>query len=221
MRNKRRLAAIVVFALAAIVMAGGLTASNMGFKLALELVGGGAGSISGTNAVGLPYNRQVGIDDAQAWFGDMKDSGIAVQNIQNFTPVNDANVPYGFGDSAAASFALEASRGYLVKVGVTGTYIAVGSHDPSLNVVLNAGSASSISGTQRYSHPWHGVSSTASELFAELKPDVQNIQRFNPVNDANVPYGFGDPAAADFPIEPGKAYLVKMGSDKTFVPAHY
>ena len=68
MRNKRRVVAISVVALAALIMAGGLVASNMGFKLAYELVAGDAGvtSASGQNSLGLPYNRQVGIDLASA-----------------------------------------------------------------------------------------------------------------------------------------------------------
>ncbi len=74
MRNKR-VAAVVVIAMAAIVAAGGLMASNMGFKLNYPLVASGAGSNSGTTTIGLPYNRQVGIDTASQLLADIVLSG--------------------------------------------------------------------------------------------------------------------------------------------------
>jgi hypothetical protein len=119
----------------------------------------------------------------------------------------------------AADFNLAPGEAYLIKVGGNKDYIVVGSHDPSLPLTLIPGSdPSSNSGTQRYAPPYHGVSSKASELFVELFPEVQNIQRYDRKSDQNVVYVGG---AADFNLVPGEGYLVKVGSSKTFTPEHY
>ena len=217
MRNQRRLTALIVVALAAILVTGGLVASNMGFKLnyPLKKAAGGV-SKSGTQTIGLPYNRQVGIDTAKDLFADITASGIGVQNIQRFDILTDQNSLYVVG---GANFALDKAAGYLVKVGTNGDYIIVGSHDPSFTVNLKAAAGGvSKSGTQRYAHPYHGVAATAKELFQELSPEVQNIQRFDSLTDQNQLYVIG---GADFPIVPGQSYLVKVGANKSFIPAHY
>jgi hypothetical protein len=204
--------------LAVVLVAGGLMASNMGFKLNYPLKAGDLGvtSKSGTQTIALPYNRQVGIDTARDLFEDMAASGVVVQNIQRFDGATDATQLY-FGGQP--DFNLVAGEGYFVKVGNNKDYIVVGSHDPSLSLTLLPGSdPGSKSGTQMYGHPYHAVSSKASELFAELFPEIQNIQRFDRKTDATALYFGGQP---DFNLVPGEGYLVKVGSSKTFTPEHY
>jgi hypothetical protein len=218
MRNKRRLTIVLMITLAVVLVAGGLMASNMGFKLNYPLKAGDGGvtSLSGTQSIGLPYNRQVGIDTARDLWEDAVASGVSIQNIQKFDIGTDQNVPY-FGGQP--DFNLTPGEGYMIKVGANKDYIVVGSHDPSLSLNLIPGSdPSSLSGTQRFAPPYHAVSSKASELFVELYPEVQQIQRFDRKTDQNVPYFGGQP---DFNLVPGESYLVKVGSAKTFTPEHY
>jgi len=217
MRSQKRSVALIVLALAAIVATGGLVASNMGFKLTYSLQKAQAGvSKSGTQSIGLPYNRQVGIDTVSDLYQDIVESGIVVQNIQRFDTKTDQNQVYVAG---GGDFALNKAEGYLIKVGSSGSYVITGTHDPSFVVQLKgAAPGVSKSGTQRYAHPYHGVSATAAELFQELQPQAQNIQRYDSKTDALQVYTFGQ---VNFALVPGQAYLVKVAVDKSFVPAHY
>jgi hypothetical protein len=213
-KNRSMTVLVVVFALA-VVLTGGLMASNMGFKLNRALIAGAdPGSASGTQLIALPYNRQVGIDTAEDLFKDIGTS--KVQNIQRYNTANDKFVPYAFG---LPNFPLVAGQGVSVKMGTNTNYIVVGSHDPSAVIQLESAGAASASGTQLYAPPYHGTAAMASQLFIELGPtNVQNIQRYNTANDKFQPYGYGLP---DFPINPGEAYFVKMGNTLAYSPSHY
>lgn len=213
MTNKRRVTALVVIATAVVIAAGGLMASNMGFKLNYPLQAQASGiSNSGFQTIGLPYNRQVGVDSASQLKADIETGGVTVGSIQKYDILSDQNAPYPPTD-----FALSAGEGYLIGVTTTGSYIVVGSHDPAFSVQLKAqASGVSNSGFQRYAHPYHGVASTAAELKAELFPEAASIQRYDIVSDQNAPY-----PPTDFTLVPGAAYLVGVTADKTFVPAHY
>ncbi len=212
MRNQRRVTALVVMAGAAIVATGGLLASNMGFKLNYTLTKSGAGSKSGRQSIGLPYNRQVGIDKASHLLADVTAGGVAALQLEKFNMINDSNSPY----PGVSDFDLEKGVGYLLRVNQSGPYIIVGSHDPGYAVPLTKAGAGSKSGRNRYAHPYHGVSATASELLAELSPDGLQVERFNPSNDSNTPY-----PATDFALVPGQAYLVRVVNNKSFIPDHY
>jgi len=217
MRNQRKLTALVVVATAAVVAAGGLWASNMGFKLNYPLQATQTGvSKTGRQTIGLPYNRQVGIDLAADLLADINAGGVTATQIETFAPLSDTNPPY---PGPAGNFALQAGKGYLVRVSSTGSYIIVGSHDPGFTVQLK-GQAVGVSktGRNRYAHPYHGVAATASELLAELAPQATQIETFNRATDTNPPY---PGPAGDFALVPGQAYLVRVTADKNFVPAHY
>ena len=233
MRNQRRMAALVIVALAAMIATGGLVASNMGFKLNYTLLDSSDGnSQSGTQTIGLPYNRQVGVDMMSHLFRDIGTTistcGLnpcnCLSNIQRYDTATDQNAPYacGLGD-----FALTAGEGLLVKTALNsgGDYIVVGSHNPALSINLVAPGGGSQSGTERYSHPYHAVSSTAAELMTELGGCnfVSNIQRYDSPTDQNAPYACG---LGDFPLVAGQSYLIKTSTSTAptgidFVPAHY
>jgi hypothetical protein len=205
--------ALVVIATAAVIAAGGLMASNMGFKLNYPLVAGSdPSSNSGFQSIGLPYNRQVGINDAAQLKADIEAGGVGVGSIQKYNILSDQNDPY-----PPLNFSLGAGEGYLIGVTTTGCYIIVGSHDPAHTVQLRGQAVGvSNSGFQRYAHPYHGVASTAAELKAELAPQGASIQKYNILSDQNDPY-----PPLDFPLVPGESYLVGVTGDKSFVPAHY
>ena len=119
LNRKRALAATFVIAGLVVVMTGGLMASNMGFKLNRSLVAAGGSSISGTNSLGLPFNRQVGIDNAAQLFADI--GFFDTQNVQRFLPENDtyqlySAVPMDGGGNFANDFALTPGEAYFIKM---------------------------------------------------------------------------------------------------------
>jgi hypothetical protein len=186
----------------------------MGFKLNYPLVGPGGGSNSGRQSIGLPYNRQVGIDVASALLADISASGITALSLERFDPPTDSNAPY---PGPGGDFGLVSGEAYLVRTNSSGDYIIVGSHDPGLSISLVAPSVGiSNSGRQRYAHPYHGVSANASALLAET--GGLSLERFDPATDSHAPYpGPG----GDYALVPGEGYLLRVISNTSFVPAHY
>ncbi len=219
------LAALTLVGLAALVLAGGLAASNMGFKLNLPLKAQGAGSASGSNYVGLPYNQQVGLVTARDWFEDIAATG-PVQVINQHDPATDSFQFYTFGGGSIPpnGFNLVPGKSYIVKVGANQNYIVVGSHNPGLTLTLKAQGAGSASGTNYYSHPYHGIAANARELFEEIGADkVQVINRHVQATDAFDFYTFG---GGNLPpngwnLQPGVGLVIKVGADVSFKPAHY
>jgi hypothetical protein len=191
----------------------------MGFKLNYPLQATQASvSKTGRNTIGLPYNRQVGIDVASQLLADVNAGGISAIQLEKFNKDSDTNSPYPGG--AAGDFSLVASEAYLLRVVSSGDYIIVGSHDPGLAVSLQATAPGvSKTGRSRYAHPYHGVASVASELLAELGPTAIQVENFNIDSDTNSPYPGG--ALGDFSLVPGQGYLVRVITDTNFVPAHY
>jgi hypothetical protein len=214
MTKKRSLTVLVVVLAAAVVLTGGLMASNMGFKLNRALLAASdPGSASGTQTLALPYNRQVGIDMASDLF---KDAAGKMNNLQKYDTATDGFVPYTFG---TPDWPLVAGQGMFVKMAQNDNYIIVGSHDPSATVQLEATGAASKSGTNLYAPPYHGTAALASQLFVELGPtNVQNIQRWDTSLDSLQPYTYG---LADYAINPGEAYFVKMAQTVAHSPSHY
>jgi hypothetical protein len=198
--------ALVVIAVAAVVAAGGLLASNMGFKLNYPLTAQAVSvSKTGRQCLGLPYNRQVGIDTAQQLLTDT-----GAFSLEKFDPATDSNAPY-----PGTAFNLTSGEGYLVRVLSDSDYIAVGSHDPSLQIDFLAQSIGvSKTGRSRFAPPYHGVASNAQELLGEI--GAFSIEKFDPATDSNAPYP-GTP----FNVEPGNCYLVRVLSDTSYIPAHY
>lgn len=214
---KRRVLALIVIAVAAIVLTGGLMASNMGFKLnyGLQATQGGV-SNSGFQSIGLPYNQQVGLATAGDLLADITAGGVTAASLQKFDILTDQNNPY---PGPAGNFPLVPGEGYLVGVLNTGPYIIVGSHNPGQTISLQAQQGGvSNSGFQRYTHPYHGVASTAGEFLAEIAPEGASIQTFDILTDQNNPY---PGPAGNFPLVPGESYLVGVIGNKTFTPAHY
>ena len=118
--NKKVFVVVVGVAMAC-VMASGLIASNMGFKLNYPLAATGAGSNSGTNVIALPFNRQTGIDTANALIGDI---GLAnVQNVQQFLEATDGLETYtGRKGTPAPNFNLVPGEAYFIRMGSTVSY---------------------------------------------------------------------------------------------------
>jgi hypothetical protein len=211
--RKRTIVAVSLVTAAAVILAGGVLASNMGFKLNYPLRAGSGTSLSGNNMLALPYNRQVGIDTAKELFLDITATG-AAQSVAKFLPATDTYQLYSYGST---DFGLTAGEGYLIKMQVDADYIVVGSHDPSAAIPLNAGGGGSIAGNNLFAPPYHTTAATAKDLFLEIA-SAQSVAKFLPATDTYQLYSYG---STDFPLTPGEAYLVKMQTSKNFTPAHY
>jgi hypothetical protein len=216
---------LIVATIAAVAMvglAGGLMASNMGFKLNRELraADGGVTSKTGSQTLSIPYNPQVGMTDARGLFSDIAAAGGA-QNLQRFLPATDTFEVYTFAPGSPNNFTLAPGVGYFVKVGPPNfSSIVVGSHDPSAVVQLNAAGGGSATGSNLLAPPYHTTAADARELFTEIGV-AQNLQQFLPASDTFAVYTFAPGSPNNFPIEPGVAYFVKMSSDLPYQPSHY
>lgn len=207
-------------ALVAVLFAGGLVASNMGFKLNYSLSAGGN---SGTNTLSLPFNRQSGVDTANDLIQDIGPSNVA--EVSRFIEATDSLETYtGAKGTPDPDFPLEAGVGNYIKMSTNTNYIVTGSHDPSLAISLDIQGGSSNSGTNFYAHPYHHTSTTAFGLMNDIGfANVAEVSRFLNASDAFETYtgrkGTPDP---DFGLSPGEAYFIKMqGSTVNYVPSHY
>ncbi len=216
---KKRNVAVVAIAIAALLVAGSLTASNMGFKLN-RVLNGTASSKSGTNYVALPFNKQVGLSTAGDLIADIEATGADVAEIQKYVNVDDSFV--GYNGSSGADFGLTKDAGYIVAMNTDVNYIIVGSHDPGHVVAFN-GTGSSKSGTNYYAVPYHTTATSAGDLIAEIETtvgaDVAEVQKYVNVDDSFV--GYNGSSGADFDLSPGQSYVVSMNTDVSFTPSHY
>jgi hypothetical protein len=221
MKNRKLVLTVVsMVAVAALVLAGGVMASNMGFKLNLPLLAASGGvSASGTNYVALPYNAQVGLVTAKDLFLDIP----GAQQINRHVKSNDGFDFYSVAGTNLPpnGWNLAAGEAYIVKMGANLNYIVVGSHNPGLSVSLVGPGPGS--GTNYYAHPYHGVAANAKDLFFEIGGPIQQLNRHVKLNDS---FDFYSIAGTNLPpngwdLKPGEGYIVKVGANHSFVPAHY
>jgi hypothetical protein len=231
-------------AVLAVVLAGGLLASNMGFKLNYTLIastqpvpelasGGDQKSLDGTNDLSLPDFPQSGFvtaNDLRVDIGLVANGGISKllrdnNTLQTYT-----------GKGTGLNFNLVAGEGYRVKL--TGTanspYIVVGAHNPALSHVLIAtgaavpetvagGDGLSLDGTNTYNYPYNSVSATANDLRLEIGlPANGGISKLIRDNNTLQTYT-GKGTGVNFNLVPGAAYRVKLtgSTNVSFVPNHY
>jgi hypothetical protein len=211
-----------VIALAVALTAGGLMASNMGFKLNYTLNQAAVGvSKTGTNVLALPDFRQSGLSSAKNL---MDDIGFAqTQNIQKFLEASDGLQLYTGRKGTGADFSLTAGEGVFVKMTTTVNYIAVGSDDPTTSYPLNAVAAgTSKSGTNFFAYNYHQTAGTAKALMDDIGfANVQNVQKFLKATDGLQLYTGRKGTGADFSLVPGEAYFVKMSTTVNYTPSHY
>lgn len=234
--SKTRFIGVMAAVLAVATMAGGLIASNMGFKLnftfigALQPVPEGGTSVDGTNEFALPDNRQTGMATAKDLLTDI---GVGGQNVQKFLRNSETLCAYTGvkGTPCTTNFALTAGEGYRVKVGGTNlSYIVVGSDDPSaIYTFAGAGQpvaegGTSLTGTNNYAFQYHSTSDTAKALLTDIGAGAQNIQKFLRASNSLCAYtGLkGTPCTTNFALTPGEAYRVKVGAANVpYTPSHY
>jgi hypothetical protein len=178
--------------------------SNMGFKISIPLVGGGA-----SNWVAIPYYNSY--TTVSTMWADIANVG----QISYWDSVNNVFVSYT-GSFLDTDFNIVAGTAYLVKItGANANWIVVGSHNPSLAVPITGGGASNW-----VSVPYHTTAATVSVLWGQIA-NVGQISYWDSVNNVYVSYT-GSFLDTDFNITPGTGYLVKItGSNATWTPAHY
>lgn len=209
----------VTLVVAAMLIAGVVTASNMGFKLNYSL--SLTGTNTGTNTISLPYNRQAGINTA----GDLiTDIGLAnVANMQDWDPATDSFSVYtARKGSPDPDFNLDAGSGNFIVMTADVNYIIVGSHDPSLSVNLQDSSVT-LSGTNMFGYPYHSTAANSTDLINDIGlANVANVQNWDPATDSWAVHtgrkGSPDP---QFNLDPGKAYFIVMTTTTTYTPSHY
>jgi len=229
--RKKTLFAVMTVALCAIVAAGGLLASNMGFKLNYRLnanaATGGVGT--GNNTLALPYFRQSGQNNA---FDLMQDIGFtATAQVSKFNKGTNLFQAYTgrMGSTFLAPFALAAGEGYLVKMNPSNNvnYIIVGSHDPSQIITLDApGANGNVAGNNMMAPPYNITATNALQLMQDIGfAATAGVSKFNKGTNLFQAYTgrMGSLLVAPFDLAAGEAYLVKMNPSNTvpYTPSHY
>jgi hypothetical protein len=245
--SKRRYIGVTIVVLAAVALAGGLIASNMGFKLNKALVptGGavaGVGEVApftsanGTNSLGLPFNRQAGLNTA----GSLKvDIGTNWNSTSKLLRSSNQPFTYNAARSGTGSidFALEEGNCYQVRVTSTGTaalsYIVVGSDDPAYpyplivagNAVPEGGTSSN--GTNGYAYKYHATAATAGAIKAEIGSQCVSVSKLLGSNNQPFTYNAArsGTGSIDFPLIPGECYNIRVTSatntDIPYTASHY
>jgi ribosomal protein L21E len=212
--------------LVALVAAGGLFASNMGFKLNYPLQPTTAGvSANGTSSLGLPYNPQTNITNAKILIDDINTTAGSSVVLQVQRYIKTSNSYESYTGVSGTAFPITPGEGYLVQVSGLVNYIIVGSENPGLVIVLDAtGTNGSASGKTFYSYPYHSVSNDAKELIDEINAAagssvVLQIERY--VKATNSYSGYTGVAGTAFPLVAGESYLIQVNANSSFVPAHF
>jgi hypothetical protein len=241
--SKRRFIGAAVVGLATVALAGGLIASNMGFKLNRTLIVAGQAvsgvgevapftSANGTSSLGLPFNRQVGMNNAAQLKTDI---GAACVSVSKLLRASNSAFAYTGAARGAGSvdFALEEGIGY--KVRVTGAanipYIVVGSDDPSYAVSLVVAGqpvpegGNSANGTNEIAYKYHATATTASQLKNEIGTSCTAVTKLLLSNNGAFSYTGAARGAGsvDFPLVPGEAYQVRVTglSNVPYIASHY
>ena len=230
---KNRLLAISI-AICSIVAAGGILASNMGFKINYPLLKASPGvSRSGTSILALPYVRKTGLKSAWDLLVDIEGHGPPLSktvSIGRFLEeVDSMNVYTGRMGSPGANFLLVPGEGYRVQMSVDVSYVIVGVHDPSIAVRLDAAGDGSRTGTNDFAPPYNATARTAFELMQDIEggsappfTKVVSIARYLRASDSLQVYigRMGSPGA-DFALIPGESYRVQMAVSVPYVASHY
>jgi hypothetical protein len=214
--------------LAGMLIAGGLFASNMGFKLNYPLDASGTnGSLDGSNSLGLPFNQQTNLHDAEDLIIDINTgagSSVVAQVCELQKTNNGLSCYTGY---SGTNFALKPTHGYIVQVTTNTPYIVVGSHHPNLWVDYDGpGTNGSLDGTNLYSWPYHSTLTTAKSLIIEINNAagssvVAQVCQWDKTNNGKLCYtGY---SGTDFSLLVGEAYFVQVTTDvhSKYKPSHY
>ncbi len=231
--RKRALLVGAVVTVAALV-AGGLFASNMGFKLnyAMEKQGTAVpvtlgNSRTGAQWLALPYNQQTNLVNALDLINDMGGTGVIAQ-VGQYLRTSDGAASYS--GTTGTAFALVPGESYLAQLSAaapaTVNYIIVGSHNPGLGINLVAAAPGvSRSGSQIWAYPYHSTNAFADQLINEINAfngagTVVQVGRY--VQSIDGFAGYSGTTGTAFPLLPGDGYSIQVNTNVTgWVPSHY
>jgi len=215
--------------LAAVLVFGGLYASNMGFKLNKGGTAKGITAGTGSDIWALPFNQQTDLLDAKDLIDDIETStslpGV-VNQVARY--LRDSDGFAGYTGTSGVAFQLVSGEAYLVQVDVAEfpvDYIMVGSHNPGLVInLLGPSTGVSASGSNLYAYPYHSVATDAKELIDEVNLAGGGsvvVQVAEYLTDSDGFAGYTGTSGVAFALNPGVGYLIQVNTDVSFVPAHF
>ncbi|MDH3628961.1 MAG: hypothetical protein OES25_15045 [Acidobacteriota bacterium] len=217
---------VVAAGLAAALVAGGLFASNMGFKLNYEIQDSvAAGGGSGQSTIALPFNQQTNIGDAFDLITDINTAagGSVVAQVAQFDA--QTNLLASYNGSIGTAFPILGGEGYVVQVTSLVNYVIVGSHDPSLVVALDAqGTNGSASGQNFIAYPYHSTSADAKDLIDEVdaaSAPGNTVAISFLSKTTNLLNSYNGSIGTAFPLVAGESYVIQVLADVAWVPSHY
>lgn len=223
----KRSAFAVVVALAVVVAATALLASNMGFRLNKSLLGAGAsGVVTGENHIAIPFIPRTNVGDAADLLADIESGcGDVVVSVQRFGPTLGFRQSFTGGKIAGTNFSLAPCESYFVQMNAAQScaYTIVGAHDPGQQCVFNgSGIGGFISNENNYGPPYHTTAVNAADLLGSV-PNAQGVQRFNAQTGFRETWVGGKIGGTNFPVTPGEGYFVQMnpGTTASVVPDHF
>jgi hypothetical protein len=208
----------MALALAAVLVTGGLMASNMGFKVSYTLNGVGAGgAASNENHFALPFYPHLGLTNAQSLKGDIDATPCSTTAVQRFDPTLNARQSWFGAKIGGTNFNIIPCESYFVQMSAAATcdYLIVGTHNPDQDCVFNGATvAGYLVGENTYSLPFHTTASNAGDLLIEIS-DANFVQRFNPSTNARESWFGAKIGGTNFAVVPGEGYFVQMASGTT------
>lgn len=231
---RQRALIVSAVAVVAVLVAGSLFASNMGFKLnfGLEKQGTavpvtGGNSRSGLQWMAVPYNQQTNLINAFDLITDMGGTGIIAQVGQY---VRSLDIAAAYTGTSGTAFNLVPGDAYSVQLQAaapaTLSYIIVGSHNPGLGINLLAQAPGvSRSGSQLWSYPYHSTNNDALQLINEINAfngagTVVQVGQYIQSIDAFAAYT-GTSGTA-FQLLPGQGYNIQVSTNVTgWNPSHF
>jgi hypothetical protein len=199
--------------------------SNMGFRIEylLRSPDGGVTSLTGKNALGLPYRLPFGMTTAKALMDDIGSASVA--SVARYIESTEGTEVYtGRPGTPNSDFNLVPGEGYYVVMFTNVNYFINGSHDAGVAVLLNRpdGCVTSCTGSNLYSHPYHATATTAKALLDDIgSASVASITRYIRSSDLSETYtGRPGTPKPDFPLVQGEAYVVVMNTTVSYIPSH-
>lgn len=190
---------VLFIAAAALVLLIGSAAiaSNMGFKISIPLTAGYS------NYVSIPFYNSYTTDNSM------------YSDIPNRTQLSRWNNATGLWQNyiggRTSLFNITAGEAYVVKVSTSGNWVVVGSHNPSLAITLTAGYSNYVS------VPYHTTATTDNTLYTQI--GATQVSRWN--NATGLWQNYIGGRTSLFNVTAGEGYVVKVGTTKTWTPAHY
>lgn len=227
----------VAIAGAVVLLVGGaVLASAMGFTITLPLLGESSpASSSGINLIALPYKPATNIValatptvPGHATAGGLLEYinggecvGKPAHAVQKVDLATDGYISYD--GCSGSDFDLIPGEAFYLIMRQPATVRISGVHDPGATIQFLAAGAGSMSGTNYYAPPYHGVSSTAREMFREIGGSVMFLLQHLKLDDTYevYTYGGGTLPPNGWNISPGEGYVVKVVSTTNFNPRHY